>query len=240
MSDCHLEFEDYDINNNRKDIMTETDYPGIDYTPPGSTTNRDSDTGIRYGIMPQGELNPDVANDIGDNSWTDVGFEQAVEEAKSALVKALDTDDPKESLRQAISDYVRDDRIDERIEDILELNEDPRFINKDKAWEVVSEDFSDSASFGESGPFRLEEGGVVVQTQRDSMDLWVFKSPFYTYAQFCSPCAPGACHLSHPLSEEALRPPQNKCYCLGHDWFEDNKAPYQVFRVDNNEEVPSA
>jgi hypothetical protein len=28
-----------------------------------------------------------------------------------------------------------------------------------------------------------------------------------------------------------------RTYCLGHDWFEDGKAPYPVYRVDNGELV---
>jgi hypothetical protein len=58
-------------------------------------------------------------------------------------------------------------------------------------------------------------------------DIFITKSPFYTYAQFCSPCAPGACYLMTPVEPD----PANKCYCFGHDWFEDGKAPYPVYSV---------
>lgn len=82
-------------------------------------------------------------------------------------------------------------------------------------------------------------------------DVWVFKSPFYTYAQFCSPCAPGAGHLGNPfepatpltespayneeyanLAEGAGFP---KVYCFGHDWFDEGKAPYPLFSVEPTE-----
>lgn len=72
--------------------------------------------------------------------------------------------------------------------------------------------------------------GYVAEMHGDG-DIFVLKSPYYTRAQFCSPCAPGACHLGHPMPEG------EKCYCFGHDWFETNVAPYPVFRVDNDEEV---
>jgi len=62
-------------------------------------------------------------------------------------------------------------------------------------------------------------------------DVWVTKSPYYTHAQFCSPCAPGAGHLDHPMESGP------KTYCLGHDWFEDGKAPYPVFSVTNDAPV---
>jgi hypothetical protein len=65
-------------------------------------------------------------------------------------------------------------------------------------------------------------------------DVWVVKSPFYTFAQFCSPCAPGAGHLRYPLP----RDDGVKTYCFGHDWFPDDRAPYAVYRVANNSLVP--
>lgn len=228
--------------------MSKTNYPGIDYSGPRSTANRDSETGIRYGIISQRSLNGDIADDIGGNDWQDIGLERAVEEAKSALVKSLDTDDPKESLRSAIEDYVRKDRIGQRVTDILNLNDDPRFIHRDQAWAIVSEDFSDAMSMGDCfGPWRMEDGLLVVQTVSDQNELWVFKSAFYTYAQFCSPCFPGACNLDSPL-ELPLIPrhepptmhtqyPQNKCYCLPHDWFEHSIAPYPVWRVADDVQI---
>jgi hypothetical protein len=58
-------------------------------------------------------------------------------------------------------------------------------------------------------------------------DLIVTKSPYYTRAQLCSPCVPGACNLDTPTIHG------QKCYALGHEWFEE-KAPYPVFKVDND------
>lgn len=76
------------------------------------------------------------------------------------------------------------------------------------------------------------DDGEYKASSDDSGDVWVFKSPYFTYAQFCSPCAPGACYLMNPIEEHD---PNNRCYCFGHDWFEDGKAPYQVWRVDTGE-----
>jgi hypothetical protein len=73
----------------------------------------------------------------------------------------------------------------------------------------------------------IQEGYKLRQGADDS-DIFVLESPFFTFAQFCSPCAPGACYLRNPLDEPSE---DNKCYCLGHDWFEDKKAPYQVYSV---------
>ena len=62
-------------------------------------------------------------------------------------------------------------------------------------------------------------------------DIFVIRSPFYTRAQFCSPCAPGAGYLLNPCESGP------KTYALGHDWFEDQTAPYRVFRVSDDSEV---
>lgn len=68
-------------------------------------------------------------------------------------------------------------------------------------------------------------------TSGDDGDIFITKSNYYTKAKFCSPCAPGAGHLSSP-SEDGV-----KTYCFGHDWFEDNVAPYPVYSVETDELV---
>jgi hypothetical protein len=62
----------------------------------------------------------------------------------------------------------------------------------------------------------------------ESGDIFITKSLYYTRAQFCSPCAPGAGYLMNPC------PDGPKTYCFGHDWFEDQQAPYPVFRVSDD------
>lgn len=59
-------------------------------------------------------------------------------------------------------------------------------------------------------------------------DIIIIDSPYFTYAQFCSPCAPGACYLENPLAEPDEN---NKCYCFGPEWFDDEKAPYTVYSI---------
>lgn len=73
--------------------------------------------------------------------------------------------------------------------------------------------------------------GIEAFQDRDDMDIFITKSPFYTRAKLCSPYAPDACYLPNP------EPAGEKAYCLGHDWFGDEGAPYPVFRVDNNAQV---
>ena len=64
-----------------------------------------------------------------------------------------------------------------------------------------------------------------------STDIMVLLSPYYTLAQFCSPCVPGAGNLDSAMDEGV------KTYCLGHDWFEKEVAPYTVYSVATGEKV---
>lgn len=85
----------------------------------------------------------------------------------------------------------------------------------------------------EADYYAYDDDGYKAQSD-DYGDIFITKSPYYTYAQFCSPCAPGACHLSSPLTDPIS---DNRCYCFGHDWFEDGKAPYPVYSVETGEVV---
>jgi hypothetical protein len=62
-------------------------------------------------------------------------------------------------------------------------------------------------------------------------DIMILKSPYYTLAQFCSPCVPGAGDLDS-TDEDGVR-----TYCFGHDWFEDGTAPYPVYAVADGSRV---
>lgn len=74
------------------------------------------------------------------------------------------------------------------------------------------------------------EGYQLRQGSEDN-DIFVLESRYYTHACFCSPCAPGACYLLNPDREAP------KAYCLNHDFFDGDKAPYPVFRVSDDTEV---
>ena len=67
----------------------------------------------------------------------------------------------------------------------------------------------------------------------DYGDIMILKSPYFTYAQFCSPCAPGAIYLMNNVNPNE----NNKGYCFGHDWFESGKAPYPIYSVKTGKTV---
>jgi len=81
--------------------------------------------------------------------------------------------------------------------------------------------------------FVYNDDGYICQSD-DYGDIFICKSPYFTYAQYCSPCAPGAGYLRNELEQQD---PDNRTYCFGHDWFDNEKAPYKVFSVKTGEEV---
>lgn len=66
----------------------------------------------------------------------------------------------------------------------------------------------------------------------DSSEVWIFKSPYFTYAQYCSPCMPGAGNLDVPMDERGqLEQLGAKTYCLDKTWFNDEILPYPIYEV---------
>jgi len=92
----------------------------------------------------------------------------------------------------------------------------------------------DDLGYDEPYSYYYEGDGFFAECTCGQGDIFISKSPYFTYAQFCSPCAPGACHLRNPINENFKN---NRCYCFGHDWFEDGVAPYKVYLVKTGEEV---
>lgn len=90
--------------------------------------------------------------------------------------------------------------------------------------------WSDEAFPDEALGYSYHKDGYSLTDCLDT-DIFVLKSPYFTFAQFCSPCVPGAGNLDTPM------PDGIKTYALGHDWFEDGSAPYPVYSVATGEEV---
>jgi len=106
----------------------------------------------------------------------------------------------------------------------------------------------------------VDDGEYMAECGEDG-DIFITKSPYFTYAQFCSPCAPGAGYLMNSFvnvwensgaEKSGIMSPEDypedyklkarnsgypKVYCFGHDWFESGKAPYPVFSVETEEIV---
>jgi hypothetical protein len=183
--------------------MSTTNYPGIDYSA-GRPINRDTATGIRYGVIPASDCNSDALEDIYSNG-TDTDYE----DWKTAI---------EDAVKSALSDYLSERAIQRVI---------------DNGLDDIGEDYEQTGRTR----YSYESDGYKLQIASDG-DLWVIKSPYFTYAQFCSPCAPGACYLRSPLDSPNE---VNKCYCLGPDWFSnDCPCPYPVYSITTGELVQNS
>jgi hypothetical protein len=98
--------------------------------------------------------------------------------------------------------------------------------------------FGSESAFSDEpvGGHNLDDGEYKAHAGEDG-DIFILLSPYFTYAQFCSPCAPGACYLRNELESPD---PSNRAYCFGHDWFEEKRAPYTVYSVETGEIVEPA
>lgn len=178
---------------------------GIDYGM--GKQNIDNETGIRFGFIPMNDLASWAWDDI-ESHGTDLDFEDHKDQLKKDLSSAINN---------VLDEYGHD-----RNNDSDELAGE---IVENLEWDNYQ------GSQGDCTRYLYEHDGYKVQVCGDG-DAFVLKSPYYTNAPFCSPCAPGAGYLRDGSAEGDC-----KAYCMGHDWFEDQVAPYPVFRVDNDQLV---
>lgn len=191
---------------------------GIDYG--NKVTNIDVETGIRYGIISANDL--PYWDDESEADYGDPHCPKCGNEAK-AVPSHTERDPSGEGKWVAI------------------------VVNMPEAWEEWEQEehecadyvcenceyiFGSESAFGdEPNCYYIKDGSVEAFSDSDR-DVWITKSPYYTHAQLCSPCAPGACDLGSPLTEPW---DNNKCYCPPLDWFEDEKAPFPVYLVETGE-----
>jgi hypothetical protein len=86
----------------------------------------------------------------------------------------------------------------------------------------------------EAHSFSCADKDYSLYQSAESSEIWVLASPYYTHAQFCSPCAPGAGNLNNSCESGP------KTYALGHEYFEDGQAPYPVYLVADGSLVEMA
>ena len=180
---------------------------GIDYSGPGSTANRDPDTGIRYGIISLHELG-EFACDSFEDEYDVACPECGSDWPDDTQAPFYPADESRERGTRAAGYYATCPSCEKLIREGNEIPDEPsRRV--------------------------LRETGYAGSLD-SSMDAWCFKSPFFTRAAFCSPCAPGAVSLSSPCDDG------ERAYCFGHDWFDGGVAPYPVYSVETGERVLSS
>lgn len=106
-----------------------------------------------------------------------------------------------------------------------EIFSEPVTGNKDHYCDECNQDFYSEEVYPDSPvSIFLDKDGYQAEVDEYN-DIFVFKSPYYTHAQYCSPCAPGACYLMNSTPEG------DKAYCFNGEWFPGGKAPYPVYSV---------
>ena len=187
--------------------MARTSYAGINYAGMFSNINRDEKTGIRYGVIP--------ANDLPcwyDEAESDYGEATCPNCDKVASGASDVTDEQEENLEPASKFY------------------NPCF---DYACLDCNIYFDSESAYPETpNVYRIDNGNYKAMQGGEGSDVFILKSPYFTYAQFCSPCTPGACYLLSPLTKPRE---DNKAYCPSPDSLQDEKPPFPVYLVETGE-----
>lgn len=122
--------------------------------------------------------------------------------------------------------------VDEVLSEMKQGVEAFKYVSGDDVdWDLVKDRIEEDLDPCDEPTMLYECDGYKISTSAALVCLFVEKSPYFTHAKQCSPCAPEAGDLDNP-SEDG-----RKCYCLGHDWFEEEKAPYPVFSVETGETI---
>lgn len=175
---------------------------GIDYGM--GKTNIDSETGIRYGCISQHSVMPEVLDEME-------FYYGEPDTQPECPYCGTEWSEPEDEVSGEVHDM-------------------PITWGDELTCPKCGEDFEvELPYFAEPISMYYDEPDIQVCSCLDS-DLMITKSPYFTYADYCSPCVPGAGNLDAPCDDGV------KCYCLGHDWFDD-EAPYPVYRVDTGELV---
>ena len=212
-------------------------YRGIDYGM--GQTNIDKSTGIRFGVIAINALNEYAWESLeaqhGEPSCPKCGDECLDAHAEDFAGKfAAFHQFPEEGVIE--NPQERTDRIERLLDDCTE-----DYHCLDCAYSF----YSDEAFGDEPLGWTLDEDGIIGESAFHNTELFVTKSPYFTYATFCSPCAPGACSMDQGSADEDDTG-GGKCYCLPKDWFDQvgddagpdaRPCPYAYWRVDTGELV---
>lgn len=123
----------------------------------------------------------------------------------------------KDDVRNLLEDKVRGSKLDDLTDEIFSIVE-----------EAVSEDYQ-----GEKTDWLFEDKDYKL-TDCLETNVFVLKSPYFTFCKKCSPCVPNAGDLDNP-EENGL-----KTYCLGPEFFDEDKAPYPVYVVKTGDLLEDA
>lgn len=189
--------------------------PGIDYGL--GQTNIDKETGIRFGVISQHT----VGAAWYEGAEPDYGTPQCPKCNESVVESNTVNTNPEEDDFPKYHDRGCKDYVCTNCKHYLDSSN--VFPEEPHGWFVKDGEYEAVSGF-------------------DNTEIFITKSPYFTYASFCSPCAPGAGNLNSAAdpdeNEEEIRNHGVKTYALDRFWFEGGKAPYPVFDVETGERVP--
>jgi hypothetical protein len=174
-------------------------------------SNIDHETGIRYGVINQNEVL---------QVWAD-SSEPYYGKPSGAICPHC----------QAEFDVNQD----ETKEMVIDWNDEIECIECKEKFVIEFDDFSEPLSFS------YNEDGYICHQSADDTDIFIIKSPYYTFAGYCSPCAPGAGYLMSPFTMSKDMPIDDSLplggyaahaiasgfpmvYCFGHNWYEEQET----------------
>lgn len=147
---------------------------GIDYAC-GQAINRNVETGIRFGVIPANAVDP-------------VWFDES--EANYG----------KPTCPKCGNECIEQNEADEESETFQPYHE--HGFNEYACVNCKLLLSSDSVWGDSPQAFTYAKDGYKAEQSGDGVDIFISESPYFTYAQFCSPCAPGACYLLNPLQTD--------------------------------------
>lgn len=183
----------------------------------GSTApNVDPANGIHYGCISQHSVNQESLSDIFDNG-RNLSYESAQADFKA-------------NLRATLKDYFSDYKFMKEtstLDDCVEA-----------CYDAVEQEWNDGYEDSGESVYLYEQDGYKLSTSPSLVAVFVEKSPYYTFARGCSPCAPNAGDLDNATAEDNGN---LKTYCLGPDWFGDESPiPYACYDVVTDKVIESA
>lgn len=94
----------------------------------------------------------------------------------------------------------------------------------DEEEEIARERFYE---LSEPMEWKIDNKECEMSHSQDDGDVFVTDSKYFTYAAFCSPCAPGACYLLSQCDENGP-----KAYCPPPDMFDEGECPIDIYSVE--------
>lgn len=203
-----------------------TNNPGINYGML-STANLDRETGIRYSVIPLHALHEYLLEDF----IPQYGNPQCPQCATEDIID-LDTTCPTCDHYHILT-YTGDCRNDSERYGLDHIDQYDQYSkyrsSEDFACPQCQLIFGNDSAYPEDPiAWTYERQGFLLELDSQN-DVWIFKAPYVTYAQYCSPCAPGACYLLVPCREGQ----GGLCYALDDSFFsKENSCPYPLYSLD--------